>query len=65
MTETLFAAGVLAASLTATYLCCLRPMRRRETCCRSDDTNEMRELRREVAMLRRGRADYSGKRTGQ
>lgn len=52
MTETLLAAGVLVASLSVTYFCCLRPMRR-DPCCRSTDTNEMRRLRREVASLRR------------
>lgn len=65
MTEAMLAFGVLVASLTVTYLCCLRPMRR-EACCSSSATNELRALRREVASLRRRAArDYAGKPTGQ
>jgi hypothetical protein len=64
MTETLIAAGVLVTSLTATYFCCLRPMRR-ETCCSSNATKELRDLRREAATLRHATPDYSGKPTGQ
>ncbi len=65
MTETLLAAGVLVVSLTATYVCCVRPLRR-EPCCSSNDATEMRRLRRELASLRRQAAsDYAGKPTGQ
>jgi hypothetical protein len=64
MTETLLAAGVLVASLTATYFCCLRPMRR-EPRGNSNDADEMRRLRREVASLRGAARDYVGKPTGQ
>ncbi len=65
MTETLLAAVVLVVSLTATYFCCIRPMRR-EACCSSNDADEMRRLRREVTSLRSQAApDYAGKPTGQ
>ncbi len=78
MSELGLAGAVLLASLTLTYLFCLRPMRRgrcamgagrrgrgQDACEMSDRDAEVARLRQEVAALRAGSAPASSRAPGR